>query len=554
MKSALSTEMRSIPYIANRRLGLSWLKYWEGRRGLEIFPLFANVNLDDIPKFAPYMFTLALSTGPEGPTLQSVGAELECDCGSDVTNKGLSSLPPQSLLARVIQQRSEVISDRNSVTVSGHFSDMQGREILYRAAMLPFSSLGNKIDYIVGVITWTAILSGAALGKSDEAANSGATVTTENAQHNIPPLFVAVQEAGAGTGGSPDRKEVSDLTMDAPKPAPGAGLAANAWHVTEPNRVSANHRVPSMDRQGHVIVLGSAKGGTGKSTIAMHLIVSLLCKGHKVGSIDLDSPQNTLSRFIENRRALISQRKLDLPIPDHLTISDPASLVADIRRLADACDYVVIDTSGSDSANTRKVHAWADTLITPINDSFVDLDVIAAVDTETGKILRRGHYANMVSEARKQKASRTGGSIDWIVLRNRLSNLQARNKSCMADTLEELSTDIDFRNGPGLSDRVIYRELFRSGLTLVDMREDGAGLSLSMSHIAARQELRALVAEIMPLPAAQADWADQATRLPPLPLQSVDTSGRPGSGGHRRRPLKSRRTKRVAAELNSLAG
>ena len=124
----------------------------------------------------------------------------------------------------------------------------------------------------------------------------------------------------------------------------------------------------------------------------------------------------------------------------------------------------------------------------------------------------------------------------------------------MADTLEELSTDIDFRNGPGLSDRVIYRELFRSGLTLVDMREDGAGVSLSMSHIAARQELRALVAEIMPLPAAQADWADQATRWPPLPMQSVDTSGRPGSGGHRRRPLKSRRTRRIAAEVKSLAG
>ena len=167
MKSALSTEMRSIPYIANRRLGLSWLKYWERRRGLESYPLFANVSLDDIPKFAPYMFTLALNTGPEGPTLQFVGAELECECGSDVTNKGLSGLPPQSLLARVIQQRSEVISDRNSATVSGQFSDMQGREILYRAAMLPFSSLGNKIDYIVGVITWTAILSGAALGKSD---------------------------------------------------------------------------------------------------------------------------------------------------------------------------------------------------------------------------------------------------------------------------------------------------------------------------------------------------------------------------------------------------
>ncbi len=529
MKSALSTGMRSMPYVANRRMGLRWLKYGEGLRGLRRFPLFADVSLDDIAEFAPYMFTLALSTKPDGPTLQFVGKELECDCGGDVTNKELPNLPPQSLLARAIQQHSKVIADRGPVTVSDNFSNMQGHEILYRAAMLPFSSAGNEIDYIVGVITWTAILSGAAPDKSDEGVNAGSTATTEDAQQSVPPLVATIQEAGTGTVTFPDRREVSDLTVDAPKPVPvpvpGAGSAAHTWHVTEPSRDSANHKGPSTGRKGHVIVLGNAKGGTGKSTIAMHLIVSLLCKGNKVGSIDLDSPQSTLSRYIENRRALNLQRKLDLPIPDHLTIFNPASLEADTHRLADACDYVVIDTSGSDSASSRMVHAWADTLITPINDSFVDLDVIAAVDSETQEIIRQGHYTKLVLEARKQKASRTGGVIDWIVLRNRLSSLQARNKRCIADTLEELSTDLDFRNCPGLSDRVIYRELFRSGLTLLDLCEDGAGVSFSMSHIAARQELRALVAAIKPLPAAQAS-------RPPKLMQGVDASGKLGGSAN----------------------
>ena len=524
MKSALSTGMRSMPYVANRRMGLRWLKYGEGLRGLRRFPLFADVSLDDIPEFAPYMFTLALSTKPDGLTLQFVGKELESDCGGDVTNKELSNLPPQSLLARAIQQHSKVIADRGPVTVSDNFSNMQGHEIRYRAVMLPFSSAGNEIDYIIGVITWTAIMSGAAPDESDEGANAGSTATTEDAQQSVPPLIAAIQEAGTGTGTFPDRREVSDLTVDAPKPVPEAGSLAHAWHVTEPSRNSANHRGPSAGRKGHVIVLGSAKGGTGKSTIAMHLIVSLLCKGNKVGSIDLDSPQSTLSRYIENRRALNLQRKLDLPIPDHLTISDLTSLEVDTHRLADTCDYVVIDTSGSDSASSRMVHAWADTLITPINDSFVDLDVLAVVDTETQEFLRQGHYAKMVLEARKQKASRTAGVIDWIVLRNRLSNLQARNKRCMADTLEKLSTDLDFRNGPGLSDRVVYRELFQSGLTLLDLREDGAGVAFSMSHVAARQELRALVAAIKPLPAAQADFADQESRWPQKLMQGVDAS------------------------------
>jgi chromosome partitioning protein len=256
----------------------------------------------------------------------------------------------------------------------------------------------------------------------------------------------------------------------------------------------------------------------------MHLIVSLLYKGNKVGSIDLDNPQSTLSRYIENRRALNLRRNLDLPIPDHLTISDPASLEADTQRLADTCDYVVIDTSGSNSANSRMVHAWADTLITPINDSFVDLDVLAVVDTETQEILKRGYYAEMVLGARRQKASRTGGATDWIVLRNRLSNLQARNKRCMADTLEKLSTDLDFRNGLAFSDRVIYRELFRSGLTLLDLCEDGVGVSFSMSHIAARQELRALVAAIKPIPAAQAGRADREPRWARKLMRGVEAS------------------------------
>ena len=323
--------------------------------------------------------------------------------------------------------------------------------------------------------------------------------------------------------------EISDLIVDAPNGVPGAGPAAHAWHVTESNRGSVNPRGPSMARKGHVIVLGSTKGGTGKSTTAMHLIVSLLRKGNKVGSIDLDSPQSTLSRYIENRQALNLRRKLDLPIPSHLTVSDRGndftSLEADIHRLAGACDYVVIDTPGSDSAISRLAHAWADTLITPINDSFVDLDVLAAVDAERQNILRRGHYAEMVLEARKQKASQIGGTTDWIVLRNRLSNLEARNKLCMADTLEKLSRDLDFRNGPGLSERVIYRELFPSGLTLLDLPVEGVGVSLSMSHVAARQELRALLAAIKPLPAAQAGCADREFGSPPKLMQGADVNG-----------------------------
>jgi chromosome partitioning protein len=248
---------------------------------------------------------------------------------------------------------------------------------------------------------------------------------------------------------------------------------------------------------GHVIVLGSGKGGTGKSTTAMHLIASLLYRGDRVGSIDLDNFQCTLSRYIENRELINRQQNLNLPVPKHLSIEgsgiDAKSLDAQISRLVHSCDYVVIDTPGSDTDLSRIAHALADTLITPINDSFVDLDALAILNGKTQEFLRLGRYAEIVDEARRLRAGRKDKPMNWIVLRNRLSNLDARNKRRMADSLEKISTELDFRNGLGFSDRVIYRELFPLGLTLLDLHKEAAGVSLSMSHLAARQELRALM-------------------------------------------------------------
>jgi chromosome partitioning protein len=252
--------------------------------------------------------------------------------------------------------------------------------------------------------------------------------------------------------------------------------------------------------RGRIIVVGSEKGGTGKSTTAMHLIVSLLYDGHKVGYIDVDTPQSSLGRYIENRQLLNRQLDLNLPLPVQVGSSDPGKgtglLEENLHRLASTYDFVVVDTPGSDSAISRMAHSWASTVVTPINDSFLDLDTLAVLDPDGKQILRRGHYAEMVAQARKQKIARTGEGFDWIVLRNRLSNLEARNKNRMADALAVLAEYLDFRNGAGLSERVIYRELFLKGLTLLDLREQRAGVALSMSHVAARQELRALVQSI----------------------------------------------------------
>ena len=263
---------------------------------------------------------------------------------------------------------------------------------------------------------------------------------------------------------------------------------------------------PLPAKKAHIVVLGNEKGGSGKTTTCMHLIVSLLRLGFTVGSLDIDSRQRSLSRYLENRRQTMLKEGVTLPQPQHIVIQrSPFNIVQEaeedererftkaLSRVATTNDFVVVDSPGSDTFLARVAHAYADTIITPINDSFVDLDVLATVDGQTMKIIKPSIYSEMVWEQKLQRAKRDGGSIEWIVMRNRLSNIDAKNKRFMTQVTGDLSRRIGFRVAPGFSERVIFREMFLQGLTVLDIMETGGNASLSMSHIAARQEVRDLL-------------------------------------------------------------
>jgi chromosome partitioning protein len=256
-------------------------------------------------------------------------------------------------------------------------------------------------------------------------------------------------------------------------------------------------------QNAHLLVFGNEKGGTGKSTTAMHAAIALAVAGRRVAVIDLDTRQKTVARYLENRATYARRHKLELVQPP-VRVFDEAEVDAFDAHLAELQamnDVVVIDTPGRDSALGRRALTRADTLVTPINDSFVDLDLMGNVDPDTYKVTRPSFYAELVWDSRKARARSDGGTVDWIVLRNRLASLESRNLRRVGAALGELSKRIGFRVIPGLSERVIYRELFPQGLTLLDLGEiQGAGLS----HVAARQELRELVGGLaLPDPQAQ---------------------------------------------------
>jgi chromosome partitioning protein len=271
----------------------------------------------------------------------------------------------------------------------------------------------------------------------------------------------------------------------------------------------------SEQARPYVIVLGNEKGGSGKSTTSIHIIVSLLRDGYRVGAMDLDARQGTLGGTLAARKHFVATKGIELPLPDfrsvhRATLDNRLEAEAEERARFDAAqaeltaagaEIIVIDCPGADTYLSRYGHAHADTLITPINDSFVDFSMLAKVDPDNHDIVNPSIYSEMVWEARKNRFSANRGRIDWIVMRNRLAASEARNKRDVGETLDTLAKRIGFRTIKGFGERVIFRELYLQGLTLMDVREANIGIALGLSHIAARAEVRALISAIKLPPA-----------------------------------------------------
>ena len=271
----------------------------------------------------------------------------------------------------------------------------------------------------------------------------------------------------------------------------------------------------------HIIAVGNEKGGSGKSTTALHMAVYLLHQGHRVATIDVDSRQQTLTRYVRNRRATADTSGRDVLMPKHVhlptawgdSIRENQRVELDIFNramdvLRSQADFIVIDTPGFDGHLARLAHGAADTLVTPINDSMIDLDVLARIDARTGEPLEASPYSRNVQKARAER-QQTGGSVDWVLVRNRISNLGSHNASRVQQTVERLAQGLGCRVAEGIAERVIFRSLFLTGMTVFDpLDADLLGGAPSMSHVNARHEYRALV-DALNLPRAE-----------PLPLSA----------------------------------
>lgn len=286
--------------------------------------------------------------------------------------------------------------------------------------------------------------------------------------------------------------------------------------------------IQESPQSAHVVVLGNEKGGSGKSTTALHIAVALLKAGQRVATIDLDSRQQSFTHYIDNRRSWAERARIKLELPTHYCVAradgnsveaneaqEFANFSAAISKIEHSHDVVVVDTPGNDTYLMRLAHSMADTLVTPLNDSFVDFDVLATLDPTNFTVTGESHYAEMVREARRQRRLVDGRLTDWIVVRNRLAALGSRNKRLVGEGIAELSKRMGFRSVDGFAERVVYREFFPRGLTaLDDLDEATLGTRPSMSHLTAREEVIQLLNSLrLPMSengkrraAARAEW------------------------------------------------
>jgi chromosome partitioning protein len=245
--------------------------------------------------------------------------------------------------------------------------------------------------------------------------------------------------------------------------------------------------------RARIIVIGNEKGGAGKSTVATHLAVALMHEGAAVAIVDLDRRQRSTEHFFANRAAWTLSQSVTLPEPRILDVGDQDRLG---EALAADVHFVIVDTPGADTELSRSAHRSADLIVTPMNDSFVDFDMLGVLDPVTLNVTKPSLYAEAVWEAKKFGAVQRRESIDWVVLRNRLAAAEPRNRKRLDERLTALARRVGFREVSGLRDRVIYRELFPFGLTVSDLSSKVRPVQVSLGHVAARQELRLLLRDL----------------------------------------------------------
>lgn len=262
---------------------------------------------------------------------------------------------------------------------------------------------------------------------------------------------------------------VSDVRLEGEFPSSFSG----DWpEVAECPRVILHNIRSKPGVKPHLIVFANEKGGVGKSTLAFHTCIGLCNTGEKVAVLDLDWRQQSLAGALASREATARSLEIDLPSPHYTVLENQSGsmFTQEISRIGTGSRFVIIDLAGQDSTMARYAIALADTLVTPINNSLVDIDALAKFDPVNMRVKEPNRFARLVESLRHERQLCGMPSIDWVIVKNRLRSAEKKQRQFFDQALTDLSRTLRFRVACGLSERVAYRELYLFGLTHLDLK------------------------------------------------------------------------------------
>ena len=190
-----------------RRMHVRAYNYWVSLLDGRDYPSIEDLEPSDVADFATHSVLLDFTAGPENPALPYIGTEIRAECGLPDEVRSIEQVPSRSLLSRLTDHYMQIIANRAPVGFEAEFENQRGEEICYRGILMPFSSDGDTIDFIYGVINWKTV-------------EPKADVPIVPA---LPPLEPETEAA----------EEPLELTETAELIEPEAGMAEAAVEVTE---------------------------------------------------------------------------------------------------------------------------------------------------------------------------------------------------------------------------------------------------------------------------------------------------------------------------------
>lgn len=137
-----------------RRMQVRAYNHWASLLGDSLFPHIDDLEPDNLPDFGPHSVLLDFTHGIDNPSVRFLGSKLAAECSAQGVITRLSDVPPRSLLSRITDHYMQILANQAPIGFEAEFVNHAGVAILYRGILLPFSSDGEAIDFIYGVINW----------------------------------------------------------------------------------------------------------------------------------------------------------------------------------------------------------------------------------------------------------------------------------------------------------------------------------------------------------------------------------------------------------------